>query len=523
MSSAHMKTLFRSLGLALLLGGCATGARITEANVKSPEAWHSPAPEGVAPSPLDAATQWWTFLEDPALDELVKRVRTANYDVRLAEARVREARASRQLTGTSLMPSTTINASWTASQIPAEEFGGEGSPLSVGVSNGPGGPASTISYRGDKFTISNTTSAAGATNGVTYTGEAPGGIDRTSQLFQLGLDSTWEIDIFGGKRASVKAAQANVEAVENERNAVLVSTMAEAAMAYIDLRAAQRQREITEQNIAAQERTVEITTERFRVGLSAEFDATRAQTLLDTTRAELPSIDGAIADAIHRLTLLTAEQPGALDDLLLTPAPLPHTPSEIAVGIPSDLLLRRADIRAAAAALDAAKARIRVAEADLFPKFFLNASLSGQDGGLLGIAEQAGRAWSLGPGIRWDILKSGYIKANIEVQNTRQEQAAIAYERAAATAVEEVERALTAYARENEHRAALETAVQGNEKSVALAQERYIHGLDAFLNVLQAQQQLYASRAQLVTSQATVLMNLIALYKALGGGWDAPA
>lgn len=515
-----MKTAIKYLAIALMLGGCATGAHRTEAAPKVPTEWTSKTAVGISPDALPASVAWWKFLNDEHLNTLVAKVAAANYDVRLAAARVREARAARNRVGTALLPSTTLNASWTATQIASEDIPSTGSPMAIGVGAGDGGLTRNFSYRGDHFSFSRSAGPNGANNTLTYTGDGPAGIDRTSQLFRLGFDSTWEIDVFGQQRAEVAAATADLKAVEFQQDAVLVSAVAEAALGYIDLRAAQRQREITEQNIAAQLHIVEITAERFRVGLSAEFDATRAQTLLDTTRAELAPIDRAITSITYRLALLAGEEPNALNDLLSTPEPLPATPSTIAIGLPSDSLRRRADIRAAEAGLFAADARIKVAVADLFPKFFLNSSFAGTDNGLLGIASSAGRVWSIGPSVKWDILKSSYIRQNIEVQNARQEQAAIGYERAAAVAVDEVEQALTAYASENEHRALLATVVAGNEKSVALANERYLNGLDVFLNVLTAQQQLYASQAALADSEAAVLTNLIALYKALGGGWE---
>ncbi len=515
-----MKQILFMLTVGAILSGCATGARYTEATPKVPTDWASEKAAGVTDEPVDVAA-WWRFLQDETLNGVIDRVAKANYDVRLAEARVREARGARRAVGTSFMPSTGINASWTASQMAAEDFEDFGSPVSAGISNGPNGVSRNFSIRGDQLTFNRSADANGATNSISFNGEAPEGIERRSDLFQVGLDSQWEIDIFGGDRASLAAATANQLAVENNRNAVLVSVLAEAALAYVDLRAAQRQRDITVQNIAAQEETLNITRERFRVGLTAEFDAARAETQLATLRAELPPIENAVTQAMYRLALLSGEEPRALTETLSVAAPLPATPSEIAVGLPSDLLRRRADIRAAEAQLEAARARIKVAVADLFPKFFLNSSISGQGIGLGDVLTPAGRVWSLGPSVKWDILRSGYIRANIEVQNTRQEQAAIAYEQAAALAVDEVERALTAYAKENEHRAALQLAVAGAEKSVALANERYLRGLDAFLNVLQAQQQLFASRSALVASESAVLTNLIAVYKALGGGWEA--
>lgn len=500
--------------------GCTTGARYTEANPKVPAGFTAEMGAGTSEEPVEAVS-WWRFLGDEALNQMIDRVARANYDVRLAEARVREARGSRQAVGASLMPSTGISASWTASQMAEEDFQDFGSPVSAGISGGPGGLTRNFSIRGDQVGFNRTAGAGGVSNGFTFSGEAPEGIERRSDLFQAGLDSQWEIDIFGGDRASLAAASAGLRAAEHSRDAVLVSVLAEAALAYIDLRAAQHRRLIAAEDIAAQEETLKIARERFRVGLTTEFDATRAETQLATLRAGVPPIENTIAAAKYRLALLAGEEPGALDAILDAPVPLPATPSEIAVGLPSDLLRRRADVQAAEAQLAAARARIKVAVADLFPKFYLNSSLSGQGVGLGDVITPGGRVWSLGPSVKWDILRSGYIRANIEVQSTRQEQAAIAYEQAAAIAVDEVERALTAYAKENEHRAALQSAVQGAEKSVQLATERYLRGLDGFLNVLAAQQQLYASRAALVGSEAAVLTNLIAVYKALGGGWEA--
>ena len=248
---------------------------------------------------------------------------------------------------------------------------------------------------------------------------------------------------------------------------------------------------------------------------------TRAAAQLATTQSQVPTIEGVIAATINRLGVLIGKDPAALYDTLTEGAPLPPTPPAVPAGVPSDLLRRRADVRQAERELAAATARIGEATADLFPKFSLTGNFGFQSDKAGYLTIGANQIWGIGPSMSWPIFDAGRIRANIQVQNARQERAAVQYEQTVLQSLEDVETSLVEYAKEQVRYTSLDTAVAHDKRSVELANERYTRGLSDFVNVLDAQRTLYVSQDQLVQSQTTVLLNLVALYKALGGGWES--
>lgn len=514
----------RPLALCLALvatgaAGCMTGPDYRRPDVETPAQWSTERAGGEVDGPA-APAEWWTTLNDPVLNGLVAQGVEANLDLRQAEARVREARAARGIAESALWPTLNVAGSYARAQSPEPEID-TGSPVTVGGTLGPAGFTPSVTVRGRNATVTRSGLGQG---GVTSASITPGGtgvdFDRQSDLWQAGFDAAWELDVFGGNRRAVEAAQADLEATNEFRRDVLVSLLSEVALNYVELRAAQNRIDITRENIAAQSRTVDITRARFEAGLSSELDTVRAQALLTSTQSQIPLLEAQVDTSIHRLGVLLGREPGALKEELRVAAPLPAPPATVPVGLPSDLLRRRPDIRRAERELAASTARIGVATADLFPRFSLTGGFGGQSTTLSDILNDSSLLWSIGPGVRWPIFQGGRIRANIEAQNARQEQAALRYEQSILLALEDVENGLVAFAKEQEHREALRAAVEANERAVRLANARYIGGLEAFLSVLQAQQELFRSQDQLVQSQSFVLTDLVSLYKALGGGWE---
>jgi NodT family efflux transporter outer membrane factor (OMF) lipoprotein len=246
----------------------------------------------------------------------------------------------------------------------------------------------------------------------------------------------------------------------------------------------------------------------------------QAEALLAATEAQIPALESAARTAIHRLGVLTGQPPTSLQAALSQAGPDLSQPALVPVELPSGLLRRRPDIRRAERELAAATALIGVAVADLFPSFSLSAFLGLQSTNFSDIANSGSGYWSFGPALKWPVFDAGRVRANILMHNARQEQALAAYEKTVLTALEEVENALVAYDREQAARRALEQAVDANRRAVAMAGELYRTGLVDFLNVLQSEGALYQSRDQLVRSEQQVFINLVALFKALGGGWQ---
>lgn len=514
------RTITAACAATLLAAGCMTGPDYTRPEIATPKDWVSEPAGGINSAPADIAT-WWAQLDDPVLDGLIARALEGNFDLRVAGTRVREARAARGIAASNLLPGVGFDGSATRSRGPEQNIN-TGTPVSGGIGFGPGGLSRTITVRGRNGSISQTATAAGTTTGLTVS-PSGGTPDRTSDLFRADFDASWEMDIFGGNRREVEAADADLQAVIEAERQVMVSLVAEVALNYIDLRAAQQRLAITRRNIDAQTETVNLTAARYEAGISSELDAVRAKALLATFQGRVPLLEQQASNAIYRLGLMLGGEPGMLLSELEPDGPLPTAPAGVPVGLPTELLRRRPDIRAAERQLAAQNARIGAAMSDLYPKFFLAGGVSGQSNILSDVLEGGNILGSVGPRVNWPIFQGGRIRANIEVQNARQEAALIRYEQTVMQALGDVEAALVAFDKEQVYRRTLKEAVAANQRSVQLANERYTRGLEGFLNALQAQRDLFTTEDELVQSESIVLANLVSLYKSLGGGWDPDA
>jgi len=481
---AIMRRIARMGAVCLVVAGCAVGPDYQRPQTEVPSAWEGvtppiPSETSVANANPVVLVEWWKAFDDPTLSSLVERAVAANLDIRLAEARIRQARAARGVAAAGLWP--TVNASATYQRS-----------LSGGA-------------RGSGIT--------------TATGTRTRDLDAID-LFQDGLDSAWELDIFGGVRRNIEGSQADLQAAVEDRRDVLVSLIGELGANYINLRGFQQQIAIARKNLEAQEHTAEITRRRHDVGFASGLDVANAMAQVASTRSQIPVLESSARAAIYSLSILVGGEPAALVKELDTEGPIPPTPPEVPVGLPSDLLRRRPDIRRAEAQVHAATARIGVATADLFPKFSLTGSFGYSGNTASSLTHWENRFWAFGPTVTWSIFDAGAIRWNIEVQNALQEQTLLTYQKTVLTALGDVETALVAYAKEQEHRMILSEAVTNNRKAVDLSLKLYTAGRTDFLNVLNAQRSLYLSEDALVQSVRNVSGNLIALYKALGGGWE---
>jgi NodT family efflux transporter outer membrane factor (OMF) lipoprotein len=348
----------------------------------------------------------------------------------------------------------------------------------------------------------------------------PPGVPLDADVYQAGFDAAWEIDVFGGTRRAVQAARADVAAAVFGRRHVLITIFAETARCYVEARAYQRRLAVAAANINAQADLLDLTRDRFTNGLTGELDVQQADSLLAATRAQAPLLESGFRASVYHLGLLLGQPPGALLEELADAAPIPAAPPSVPVGLPSDLVRRRPDIQQAERRLAAATARIGAATSDLYPKFWLTGALGLQSVGASDWFSAGSRFWSAGPTVQWRIFDAGRIRANIRLQDARASQALAAYEQSMLAAFTDVETAMTAYAKEQIRRQLLAHAAKANEQAVALAGDLYRHGLTDFLHVLEAQRSLYQSQDALIESDRAVSSDLIALYKALGGGWE---
>jgi NodT family efflux transporter outer membrane factor (OMF) lipoprotein len=313
---------------------------------------------------------------------------------------------------------------------------------------------------------------------------------------------------------------ADLQAAVEDRRDVLVTLLAEVGINYIDLRRLEEQRAIAEENLQIQQKTADITRRRFEAGFANGLDVANAQAQTATTASQIPVLESAIQSTIYNISVLLGEEPTALAEELQETAPIPVTPPRIPVGLPSDLIRRRPDIRRMEAQVHAATARIGAATADLYPKFSLTGFLdfSAEDMGSL--ARWRNRSWSVGPNVQWPIFNAGRIRWNIEVQKAVEEETLLVYQQTVLTALKDVETALTSYTLEQEHLRLLGEAVVNNRKAVDLAMELYTSGETDFLNVLTAQRSLFISEEAHVQSIGNLAVDGVSLYKALGGGWE---
>ena len=309
----------------------------------------------------------------------------------------------------------------------------------------------------------------------------------------------------------------------------MVTLIAEVAGNYVALRGYQRQLAVARANIDTQRDTRDLTAVRARAGLATDLDVSRVEAQLARTESAVPTLDAAVANAIHRLAVLLGKAPGGSQGAaivpatllaeLQTPEPIPPVPSEIPIGLPSELLRRRPDIRRAEVEILAETARLGVARSELYPKFVLSGALGRFANGAGGLTLGVGNFFALGPSVRIPIFNAGRIRSNIKAQDERVNQAILRYENTVNLAVEEVEDSLASYGGEREQLAQLEKAVASSRRAVELSRELYTAGLSDFLSVLEAQNALYDNEDQQAQSETAVVLSLVALYKALGGGW----
>jgi multidrug efflux system outer membrane protein len=440
-----------------------------------PAQWGELPQTGIVTS-QEPVVRWWSVFRDPALDSLIERAVRSNLDLRLARARIREARAQRAFVAADRLPAVDVSGSYTRLRSSENVSGSQ----SAGTS-GSGG---------------------------------------SQDLFLAGFDAGWELDIFGGVRRSIEAADASLAASVENRRDVLVTLLAEVARNYLEVRGNQKRISIARANIEIQSKTLDLTRGRFEAGLGSKLEIAQAEAQLTTTESQIPALETSMKQAIHRLSVLLGQRPTALTSELSEIAVIPPAPPEVPVGLPSDLLRRRPDVRQAEWELAAATARIGVATADLFPRFSLTGSfgLTSADAG--DFFDAGSRFWAVGPAIRWPIFDAGRIRANIQVQNARQEQALVVYENTVLESLEEVENALVAYSKEHSVRRSLVRAVDANRSALEISTELFSKGLVDFLNVLQAQGALSLSQDLLVQSDQRISTSLVSLFKALGGGWE---
>lgn len=450
-------------GIALvlaLLSGCAVGPDYVQRDPAVPSAWLHARNAEQAGRDL---SRWWRQLNDPLLGELVEEALRNSPDMRSARARLLEVRARADLADAGSFPAV-------------------------------------------KASVSRTRSKSGTA--------------ASSDLYNAGLDASWEIDVFGGQRRAAEAAQADTDRALADLHAMQVSLSAEVALNYVQLRGYQMRLEMARSNLAAQAETLQITGWREQAGLVTALEVEQARGNLKQTEASIPALETGLSKAGNRLAVLLGQFPATLHDRLASPAALPALPDEVAVAIPAETLRQRPDVRAAERRVAAETARIGQASAGHYPSFALSGSLGWKayTFGTLGGADTLVR--SLTAGIAQTLFDGGATSASVRAQEAVQVQSAIAYEKAVLAALEDVENALAAYANSRTRADALLVAADAARNAAAIAGQRYASGLIDYQVLLETERTRLSATDSLASAATDRLVALVGLYKALGGGWQ---
>ena len=489
-SLARALQMTAGIALGLLISfGCKVGPNYQAPRVETPGSFSS-ATAQAASGPSASTTRsvidaehapwidWWTKFADPELDSLVGRALAANHELAVARARVREARAEEQIAKAGLYPTVDLSAAALKTRGSAAGFG-----FPFGL--------------------------PGAEN----------------NLFHLGFDATYEVDLFGGIRRSIEAAGALADATVDQRRAVQVTLLGEVARNYIGLRALQRRLDIARANLADQRQTLDVVQRRFKNGLAPNFDLVRATAQVAATESSIPPLEAGIQQTMFGLAVLLGEQPNALERELTAAAPIPPVPPKVPVGMPSELLRRRPDVMGAERVLAAATAQQGVATAEFFPHLVL--------GGIAGVESRhtsdlfsqhqpSSGFYAAGPAASWTIFDGGKRVATLDLSKARVAAALASYEGTVLAALRDVESTLTSYSHDQARRETLNNLVAQNQEAVRIARQEYANGLIDLLDVLEVQRNLYAAQDALAQSDQAVSSDLVAIYKALGGGWETP-
>ena len=473
-----MKRLFILIP-AILVAGCKVGPDFVTPKVPVDAAYGSPATtqSTTTPSTQSSLTsQWWTLLNDPLLDSLVDRAIPGNLDLRIAAARVREARAYRVVVGAQELPQAEATAGVTRTQL--------------------------------------------SRNAAPYNAFKTPGFPWAFNTYQAGFDAAWEIDVFGGAKRDIEAAAADLDASVEMQRGVLLSVAAEVARNYVELRGFQQQTLALRENLRLQQETLDLALDRMHKGAGTELDVARAKALVATTEAQIPAPQTQQWHAIYRIALLLGAELPPLTAELSPDREVPVPPEAMPLGVPADLLRRRPDIRRAEREVAAATARVGSATADLYPKFSLNGTFNLQSQKTSRLLRGDSAGFGIGPAVSWPVFDRGRLRAAVKVRSAQQEQAILRYEQTVRQAIEEVRSSAVAFSNSREQRLALQRAVAANRDATDMARQLYEKGMTDFLTVLDVERQLAQTQESLARSRAAESTSLIALCKGLGGGWE---
>jgi outer membrane protein, multidrug efflux system len=478
---------FAALLAAMALGSCTVGPDYHRPIIATPASFQDLPDMSAAPisTPVMGKAnlaQWWTQFHNGELQRLIGVALKQNLDLMAAASRIREAREQETVAGAAALP--TLNATGAAVKLHSNS-----NPLAA---------------------------FAGTANG----GMMGGSYATNVNFFSTGFDATWEVDAFGGVRRSVEAAKANTEAAVWALRDGEVSLTAEVARDYLILRAAQDERAIVESQVARENTTLGIVEARAQTGFVSAFDVDQQKQRIAATKAQIPTLDTTIRVSAHALGDLLGKEPEALSNELNVMGALPTVPKKLPVGLPSDLLRRRPDIRQAERQLAASSARVGVAVAQLYPRFNLLglASLGSNTlGNLLSTSNFTGAVAGL---FTWPIFAADKARADVRIDQEKEDQAYLTYRKSVLGALKDVEDALTRYDAEQRRLQSLNRSLDAANGATTIAEQQYQSGTTNYLSVLTADNAVLSLQDQIAQSNVALAEDLVSLYKALGGGWS---
>jgi NodT family efflux transporter outer membrane factor (OMF) lipoprotein len=465
------------LGGLVLIGGCAVGPDFKRPDVAAAPRWQATDPRIASQNAADGL--WWKSFNDPALDRLVELAVRQNLSLQVAGLRIVEARAQ------------------------------------YGVATGR------------QFPQTQALSANVTAIGLTQTIADITGLSRNLLGYQAGFDAAWELDFWGKYRRGVEAEAAGLLASVADYQNALVALTAEVARTYVSLRTFEVLIDQAEENARIQEESLSIAKSRFQNGATSELDPTQAATQLESTRATIPQLRTGLQQARNALSVLLGQGPGAVDAMLVGPKTIPHAPPRIAVGVPAEMLRRRPDVRGAELAAAAQCARIGVAKAELYPSFSLLGSIGlrafNKGPGTHNLFSTSSIFYSVGPTVSVPFFSYGRLTNAVRVEDARFQQSLVAYRDIVLKAAQEAEDAMVGFLNAQDAMVFEQNAVTSAKRSVELALVQYREGATDFQRVLDAQRSLLQEQNSVAQTTSSVATNLVALYKALGGGWEVRA
>jgi outer membrane protein, multidrug efflux system len=482
--SDHMrKTHFLTLILSnLAFVGCTMGpSYVQPPEMNIPEEWHSPVTEGMH-SGNPEYFAWWESLNDPILNSLIKRSAEQNLDLFLAGTRILEARAEQKGKTADLYPH--IDASTTCGHIYYSKDA---------LINGILGAAFPHHHRHH--------------------------VKRNVDFFEIGFDANWEIDLFGASKHEISAAKAKVESAEENLCDIWVTLSAEVARNYIELRSLQLRLNLLQKNIDSQRDTLHLTQELLAIGDASAIEVLQGNEQLNVLLTQKPQLRLSIDKTIHRLSILLGLAPSELFTELCETKDLPNLPCEKPIGLPSELLRRRPDIRRAERDLAAATESVGSAVAGLFPRLSLYGFIGDISTHLKSLTNGGSGAWFVAPQLLLPIFNSQLLTQDVDFNKIKNQEALFEYQKVVLAALEEVENAIASFHYETERNQHFEKAQAANQEAYQLTLDLYQRGLKDYLEVLSMNRSLLSAENTLIQSQTDLLLHYISLYKALGGGW----